>query len=62
MKQIEQDDFSIMPDNQLFTIGDLKVIHNVLIESGIQDGWLTGHFIMGKIEIMLNNKTNKNGK
>ena len=54
MKIINENDFSIMPEIQTFTIGDLKVIHNVLMESGVPDGWVTGQAILGKIELVLN--------
>jgi len=54
MKHIEQDDFSVIPNNQSFTIGDLKVIHNLLMESGVPNNWVTGQAILGKIELMLN--------
>jgi hypothetical protein len=54
MKQIIEDDFSIMPENQPFTLGDLKAIHNVIMESGVPDGWITGQAILGKIELVLN--------
>ena len=54
MKLIEPEDFNKMPDNNSFTMGDLKVIHNVFMESEVPDGWITGQAILGKIEIMLN--------
>ena len=55
MKYIEQDDFKKIPDNQPFTVvGDLKVIHNIFMESGVPDGWVTGQAILGKIELVLN--------
>lgn len=56
MKLIEPEEFNTTPNNQSFTIGDLKVIHNVIMESGVPDGWITGQAILGKIEIMLNQK------
>jgi hypothetical protein len=54
MKLIEPEEFNIMPNNQSFTIGDLKVIHNIFMESGVPDGWITGQAILGKIELVLN--------
>ena len=54
MKIIAPEEFYIIPNNQSFTIGELKVIHNVFMESGIPNNWVTGQVILGKIEQVLN--------
>jgi len=54
MRHIETGDSELNPEIQPFTVDELKVIHNIFMENGIPEGWITGLIILGKIEVMLN--------